>query len=81
MPYLSLVPTDRAVQRRLAGFHSGETLKIFFKSGETVHTVMHRFNEYRSPDNQIEVLYTTSTLTATIQMSSVLVGDVSLWLV
>jgi hypothetical protein len=60
MPKLTLVPTKAAVDRKLAGFHQGKPLSLNFSKGETLDTVMHRFNEYRSPDNQIEKLVTSA---------------------
>lgn len=60
MPKLNLVPTKAAIDRKLAGFHQGNPLSLNFRKGETLDTVMHRFNEYRSPDNQIEQLITSA---------------------
>ena len=79
MPYLSLVPSEQAVRRRLAGFHSGTTLKLFFKSGETLHTVLHRFNEYRSPENQITAVFAGPELTRQVP-DVVLQADSSVWI-
>ena len=75
MPHLHLTPSPGAVSRKLAGFHSGGTLKLTFTSGETIGAVLHRFNEYRSPDNQIENLYTTVSLTKTIPLQTTLMAD------
>ena len=75
MPHLHLTPSPGAVSRKLAGFHSGATLKLTFTAGETIGTVLHRFNEYRSPDNQIESLYTTVSLTKTIPLQTPLTAD------
>ena len=58
--YLTLTPTKAAVNRKLAGFHSGNSLKVSFQAGETCEAVLHRFNEYRSPDNQIATLLTSA---------------------
>ena len=60
MPKLNLIPTKAAVDRKLAGFHQGNPLALNFTKGETIDAVMHRFNEYRSPDNQIESLFTSA---------------------
>jgi len=59
MPKLTLIPSKNAVARKLAGFHQGNSLSVSFKTGETLSAVMHRFNEYRSPDNQITTLFTS----------------------
>ena len=60
MPKLTLIPTKAAVDRKLAGFQQGKPLSLNFSKGETIDIVMHRFNEYRSPDNQIETLFTSA---------------------
>jgi hypothetical protein len=60
MPKLTLIPTKAAVDRKLAGFHQGKPLSLNFSKGENIDAVMHRFNEYRSPDNQIESLFTSA---------------------
>jgi len=44
--------------KKYAGFHSGEPLKLSATMGETVATVMERFNAYRGPDEQINRLFT-----------------------
>jgi hypothetical protein len=75
MPHLHLTPSPGAVSRKLAGFHSGGTLKLSFTAGETIGAVLHRFNEYRSPDNQIENLYTTVSLTKAISLQTPLTAD------
>ena len=75
MPTLTLVPSKSAVQRKLAGFHQGTPLKLSFKAGETLATVLDRFNEYRSPDNQIEQLF---TLGNPLPMKTVLQQDLQL---
>jgi hypothetical protein len=79
MPGLTLVPTKSAVDRKLAGFHSGNPLKLSFKTGETVHTVLHRFNEYRSPENQIEALFTSQDLKVRFPLQTQLQNDLSLF--
>jgi hypothetical protein len=79
MPYLSLVPSEQAVRRQLAGFHSGVALKLHFKSGEKVDQILHRFNEYRGPDNQITKLYTKPDLREAFPMAYPLYADVSLY--
>ena len=75
MPTLTLVPSKSAVQRKLAGFLQGTPLKLSFKAGETLATVLDRFNEYRSPDNQIEQLF---TLGNPLPMKTVLQQDLQL---
>lgn len=75
MPTLTLSPTKNAVHRKLAGFHQGNPLKLSFSSGETLDTVMHRFNEYRSPDNQIETLLTSENSSSQIPLATVLTKD------
>ena len=77
MPSLTLSPSKSAVQRKLAGFHQGNSLKLSFKQGETLDAVMHRFNEYRSPDNQIEELVTSGN--SPIPMKTVLTTDLVLF--
>jgi len=77
MPTLTLTPSKSAVQRKLAGFHQGNPLKLSFKQGETLDTVMHRFNEYRSPDNQIDALFTSENFQ--IPMTTVLTTDLVLY--
>ena len=79
MPHLSLIPSQKAIHRRLAGFHSGDTLKLFFKPGERLDAVLERFNEYRSPENQILELFMSPDLTRSYPMRSVLNSDLSLW--
>jgi hypothetical protein len=59
MPTLTLKPTPGAVRRKLAGFHSGNSLKVSFQSGESCQTVLSRFNTYRGPDSQIDQLLTS----------------------
>jgi hypothetical protein len=43
--------------KKLPGFQSGNSLALSCKSGETVQTVMDRFNTYRGPENQIQTLW------------------------
>jgi len=60
MPTLTLSPLPSAVSRKLAGFQSGNPLKLSFKVGETAETVLNRFNTYRGPDSQITLLVTAT---------------------
>lgn len=79
MPSLTLIPTKSAVDRKLAGFHSGNSLKLSFKAGETADAVLHRFNEYRGPENQIPKLYTNPDLKAHFPLQTLLQTDLSLY--
>ena len=78
MPSLTLIPSQAAVDRKLAGFHSGNPLKLNFKAGETASAVLHRFNEYRSPENQIPSLFTSQDLKVRFPLQTVLQTDLSL---
>ena len=75
MPSLILTPSAGAVSRKLAGFHSGAPLKLNFKAGESVSQVMHRFNEYRSPDNQIESVFKAGDLKEQFPLQTLLYAD------
>ena len=77
MPTLSLIPTKAAVNRKVAGFHQGTPLKLSFREGETLAIVMGRFNEYRSPDNQIESLINSDS--SPFPMTTVLTKDLGLF--
>lgn len=79
MPNLILTPSAQAVLRKLAGFHSGNPLKIVFRPGETIDAILDRFNEYRSPENQIEVLFTDSGLKTKCSMSVAITSDLVLY--
>lgn len=79
MPYLTLIPSEKAVKRQLAGFHQGIALKLNFKVGETAHQVLHRFNEYRMPENQIMVLYAKADLREAFPLQWPLRQDVSVY--
>jgi hypothetical protein len=79
MPSLTLVPAKSAVERKLAGFHSGNSLKLSFKVGETVNAVLHRFNEYRGPENQIKVLFANHDLKEHFPLQTQLQSDLSLF--
>jgi len=79
MPSLTLVPTQSAITRKLAGFHSGNSLKLNFKAGETADAVLHRFNTYRGPDSQITALFTTAGLQAQFHLQTVLTSDLNLF--
>ena len=74
---LTLSPTKAAVNRKLAGFHQGTPLKLTFKAGETCEAVLHRFNEYRSPDNQIMSLLTSANLD--FPLKTVLLKELTLY--
>jgi hypothetical protein len=78
--YLSVVPSEQAIKRRLAGFQSGVALKLFFKPGETLHAIMDRLNEYRSPENQITDLYAGPDLKQKVPPNSVLYSDAAVWI-
>ncbi len=43
--------------KQLAGFKSGNPLELTASSGETVASVMDKFNTYRGPDQQITQLW------------------------
>ena len=79
MPHLTLIPTQSAIDRKLAGFHSGNPLKLNFKDGETVQAVLKRFNEYRGPDSQITSLHTSLDEKVSFPLHSVLRTDLSLY--
>ena len=76
---LTLIPSKSAVQRKLAGFHQGAPLKVRFTKGETLDAVMHRFNEYRSPENQIESLVTYENSQNPIPLKTLLTTDLALY--
>jgi hypothetical protein len=78
MPSLTLIPSQAAVDRKLAGFHSGNSLKLSFKAGETASAVLHRFNEYRGPENQIPALFTGQDLKVRFPLQTLLQTDLSL---
>ena len=50
---LKLVP-----ETKVPGFLSGIPLTLVAKTGDTVGTIMERFNTYRGPEAQITKLYT-----------------------
>jgi hypothetical protein len=79
MPSLTLIPSQVAVDRKLAGFHSGNSLKLSFKPGETASTVLHRFNTYRGPESQIVSLFTDQNLKAHFPLQTPLQSDLSLF--
>ena len=79
MPHLTLIPTQSAIDRKLAGFHSGNPLKLNFKEGETVQAILKRFNEYRGPDSQITSLYTSPDEKVSFPQHSVVKFDLSLY--
>lgn len=79
MPTLTLIPSKAAVQRGLAGFQQGKPLKISFRVGEKLEDPMHRFNDFRMPENQIQQLFKDSDLSQLIAMESVLGADLQLF--
>jgi hypothetical protein len=81
MPHLTLIPTQSAINRKLAGFHSGNPLKLNFKAGETASVVLQRFNTYRGPDSQIQTLFTNSDQKLQLPLQTVLQGDLSVFVV
>jgi hypothetical protein len=54
--HLTLQPDNSGM--KYAGFHDGTALKLVGTMGETVGDFMRRFNQYRGPEEQIQVLYT-----------------------
>lgn len=52
-----LVLQPDASGKQLAGFKSGSALELTASPGETVASVMDKFNTYRGPDQQIEQLW------------------------
>jgi len=80
MPTLMLSPAPSAVARKFAGFHSGNALKLNFKAGETVAQVLGRFNEYRSPENQIEALFKGVDLKERFLLQTPIHADLTLFL-
>ena len=54
--HLTLQPDNSGM--KYAGFHDGTALKLVGTEGETVGDFMRRFNTYRGPEEQIQVLYT-----------------------
>lgn len=54
--HLTLQPDNSGM--KYAGFHDGTALKLVGTMGETVGDFMRRFNTYRGPEEQIQVLYT-----------------------
>jgi hypothetical protein len=52
---LTLQPDNSGM--KYAGFHDGTALKLVGKDGETVGDFMRRFNQYRGPEEQINVVY------------------------
>ncbi len=43
--------------KQLAGFGSGKPLELTANPGETIGSVMEKFNKYRGPDQQIKRLW------------------------
>jgi hypothetical protein len=78
--YLSVVPSEQAIKRRVAGFQSGIALQLFCKPGETLHAIIDRLNEYRSPENQITDLYAAPDLKRKLPLSFVLYSDAEVWI-
>ena len=56
----SLILSPDESGRKYAGFSSGASLTLTATEGETVQTVMDRFNTYRGPNEQITQLYTST---------------------
>jgi hypothetical protein len=81
MPSLSLIPTKSAVDRKLAGFHSGNPLKLNFTIGETAAVVLKRFNAYRGPDSQIQSVYTAADLKTQFPVQTPLNNDTNMYIV
>lgn len=52
---LTLQPDNSGM--KYAGFHDGTALKLVGKDGETVGDFMRKFNTYRGPEEQIQILY------------------------
>lgn len=52
-----LVLQPDATGKKLAGFKSGGALELTASPGETVASVMDKFNTYRGPDQQITQLW------------------------
>ena len=55
---LTLQPDNSGM--KYAGFKDGTALKLVGTMGETVGDFMRRFNTYRGPEEQIQVLYTAA---------------------
>jgi hypothetical protein len=53
---LTLQPDNSGM--KYAGFKDGTALKLVGTMGETIGDFMRRFNTYRGPEEQIQVLYT-----------------------
>ena len=60
----------------VAGFHSGKSLTIQAKVGETIHTVLDRFNTYRGPNTQIHTLWLPNG--TKVPFSTILTSDIVL---
>ena len=80
MPSLTLIPSQAAVDRKLAGFQSGNPLKLNFKAGEKVSAVLHRFNAYRGPDSQITALFVNQDLKVQLLLETQLQNDLLVWI-
>jgi hypothetical protein len=52
-----LVLQPDASAKQLAGFKSGAALELTASPGETIASVMDKFNTYRGPEQQIEQLW------------------------
>ena len=55
---LTLQPDNSGM--KYAGFKDGTALKLVGKEGETINDFMRRFNQYRGPEEQIQVPYTAT---------------------
>ena len=58
---VELIPAESA--KKLPGFHHGASLKLTVNYGETVATMLSKFNQFRGPDSQIKILYDEETNT------------------
>ena len=67
-----LVLQPDATGKTLAGFKSGGVLELSASPGETVASVMDKFNTYRGPDQQIEQLWDEQG--RTLPFSTVITG-------
>lgn len=55
--YVNLMLQPDNSGMKYAGFHDGTALKLVGKDGETVGDFMRKFNTYRGPEEQIQILY------------------------
>ena len=58
MVSLLLTATAASVNRKNPGFMTlGQQLKTVVNPGETIRTVLNRFNQYRTPENVIQKVF------------------------